>query len=79
MADPTSPSPYSENKKFEPKVKVELNPPRDTLITLEELSKCDGKDNTPQYRSTTQARNTHCAGCAAHPQCLSGLKGKTGG
>lgn len=48
MADPTSPSPYSENKKFEPKVKVELDPPKDTLITLEELSKCDGKAATPR-------------------------------
>ncbi len=42
MADPTSPSPYSENKRFEPKVKVELNPPKDGLISLEELSLCDG-------------------------------------
>ncbi|KAJ9636665.1 hypothetical protein, variant [Exophiala oligosperma] len=50
MADPTSPSPYSENKKFEPKVKVELDPPKDTLITLEELSKCDGTNpDKPTY------------------------------
>lgn len=43
MTDPTSPSPYSENKRFEPKVKVELDPPKETPITLEELSKCDGR------------------------------------
>ncbi len=42
MADPTSPSPYSENKRFEPKVKVELNEPKSDLITYEELSQCDG-------------------------------------
>ncbi|KIX04794.1 uncharacterized protein Z518_05665 [Rhinocladiella mackenziei CBS 650.93] len=42
MADPTSPSPYSEYKRFEPKQKVELNPPKNDLITLEELSQCDG-------------------------------------
>ncbi|KIW52541.1 hypothetical protein PV05_08171 [Exophiala xenobiotica] len=50
MTDPTSPSPYSENKRFEPKVKVELNPPKETLITLEELSKCDGTNpDKPTY------------------------------
>lgn len=42
MADPTSPSPYSENKRFEPKQKVELEPPKDDLITYEELSQHDG-------------------------------------
>ncbi|KIW91159.1 uncharacterized protein Z519_08054 [Cladophialophora bantiana CBS 173.52] len=42
MTDPTSPSPYSENKKFEPKVPVELSPPKNDEISLEELSKCDG-------------------------------------
>ena len=42
MADPTSPSPYSENKRFEPKVPVELNEPKSDEITLEELAKNDG-------------------------------------
>ena len=42
MSDPTSPSPYSENKRFEPKQKVELDPPKDDLITIEELSQCNG-------------------------------------
>lgn len=50
MADPTSPSPYSENKRFEPKVKVELAPPKQDVITLEELSQCDGTNpNKPTY------------------------------
>lgn len=48
MADPTSPSPYSENKKFEPKVPVELNAPKTDEITLDELSKNDGKATPPQ-------------------------------
>jgi hypothetical protein len=43
MADPTTPSPYSENKRFEPKVPVDLNKPVEDLITVEELSQCDGK------------------------------------
>ncbi|ETI21868.1 hypothetical protein G647_05937 [Cladophialophora carrionii CBS 160.54] len=42
MTDPTSPSPYSENKRFEPKVPVELSPPKDDEITLEELAQNDG-------------------------------------
>ncbi|KAK4949926.1 hypothetical protein LTR10_011768 [Elasticomyces elasticus] len=50
MADPTSPSAYSENKRFEPKVKVELAPPKDEEITLEELSQCDGTNpDKPTY------------------------------
>ncbi len=28
--------------KFEPKQPVQLNPPKDDLITLEELAKCNG-------------------------------------
>ena len=28
---------------FEPKQKVELDPPKDDIISLEYLSKCDGK------------------------------------
>jgi hypothetical protein len=31
--------------RFEPKVPVQLDPPKDDLITLEYLSKCDGKTN----------------------------------
>lgn len=50
MADPTSPSPYSENKRFEPKVKVELDTPKQDVISLEELSQCDGTDpSKPTY------------------------------
>ncbi|KAI1616017.1 cytochrome b5-like heme/steroid binding domain-containing protein [Exophiala viscosa] len=50
MADPTSPSAYSENKRFEPKVKVELAEPSDKEITLEELSQCDGSNpDKPTY------------------------------
>ncbi|KAK5305582.1 hypothetical protein LTR99_003126 [Exophiala xenobiotica] len=50
MTDPTSPSSYSENKRFEPKVKIELAEPKDTPITLEELSKCDGTNpDKPTY------------------------------
>lgn len=51
MADPTSPSPYSENKKFEPKIPVELNEPKSDEITLEELSRNDGKATTPLRKS----------------------------
>ncbi|KAJ9607588.1 hypothetical protein H2200_007666 [Cladophialophora chaetospira] len=42
MSDPTSPSPYSENKRFEPKVPIELNEPKRDEITLEELAQNDG-------------------------------------
>lgn len=28
---------------FEPKTKIELDPPKDDIISLEYLSKCDGK------------------------------------
>ncbi|OJJ44804.1 hypothetical protein ASPZODRAFT_18368 [Penicilliopsis zonata CBS 506.65] len=33
-----------EPKSFAPKVPVQLNPPKDDPITVEELSKCDGTD-----------------------------------
>ncbi|KAJ5882128.1 uncharacterized protein N7529_000800 [Penicillium soppii] len=33
-----------EKKRFEPKVPVELDPPKDDPISLEELAKCDGTD-----------------------------------
>jgi hypothetical protein len=42
MADPTSPSPYSENKRFEPKVPIELQAPKSDEISLEELAKNNG-------------------------------------
>ncbi|KAJ4502981.1 hypothetical protein HRR83_009205 [Exophiala dermatitidis] len=42
MTDATSPSPYTENKRFEPKTKVELDPPKDDPIPPEELAQCDG-------------------------------------
>lgn len=51
MADPTSPSPYSENKRFEPKTKVELEPPKNDLISLEELAAHDGTQIWPHYRT----------------------------
>jgi hypothetical protein len=47
MADPTSPSPYSENKRFEPKTKVELEAPKNDLISLEELAGHDGRQIWP--------------------------------
>lgn len=31
--------------KFEPKVAVQLNPPKDDPISVEELAKCDGESN----------------------------------
>lgn len=34
----------SEPKNFAPKVPVQLDPPKDDPITIEELSKCDGSD-----------------------------------
>ncbi|KEF56006.1 uncharacterized protein A1O9_07586 [Exophiala aquamarina CBS 119918] len=50
MADPTSPSPYSENKRFEPKTKVELEPPKDDLMSLEQLAGHDGTNpDKPAY------------------------------
>ncbi|KAJ5787373.1 hypothetical protein N7457_002363 [Penicillium paradoxum] len=33
-----------ESKRFAPKVAVELDPPKDDLISKEELAKCDGSD-----------------------------------
>ena len=44
MADPLlSPRPHTEEKRFEPKQKVELSEPKDDPITYEELAQCDGK------------------------------------
>ncbi|CAG7967683.1 unnamed protein product [Penicillium nalgiovense] len=33
-----------ESKRFEPKVAVQLDPPKDDPISVEELAKCDGTD-----------------------------------
>jgi hypothetical protein len=33
-----------EPKRFEPKVPVQLDPPKDDPISVEELAKCDGED-----------------------------------
>lgn len=38
---------------FEPKTKVELDPPKDDVISLDYLSKCDGKFRLESYSSTT--------------------------
>ena len=38
---------------FEPKTKVELDPPKDDIISLDYLSKCDGKFNFGSHSSTT--------------------------
>ncbi|KAI1121137.1 cytochrome b5-like heme/steroid binding domain-containing protein [Nemania abortiva] len=35
--------------KFEPKVPVKLDPPKDDLITLEELAKADGSEGKKAY------------------------------
>lgn len=37
-------SEQTEKKRFEPKQPVQLDPPKDDPITMEELSKCDGMD-----------------------------------
>lgn len=34
-----------EPKRFEPKVPVQLDPPKDDPISQEELAKCDGKSS----------------------------------
>lgn len=35
--------------KFEPKVPVQLNPPKDDPITMADISKCDGERNKCMY------------------------------
>lgn len=37
---------------FEPKQKVELDPPKDDVISLDYLSKCDGTKQTSSGRDT---------------------------
>jgi len=43
--DPTSPMPHDENpmeKRFQPKQKVELDPPKEDAISEDYLAECDG-------------------------------------
>ena len=43
----------TEKMSFEPKTKVELDPPKDDIISLDYLSKCDGELDFDSYISTT--------------------------
>ena len=53
MTDPLlSPRPHTEEKRFEPKTKVELLEPRDDPMTIEELSQCDGKASSQREHRT---------------------------
>lgn len=38
-----------EPKRFEPKVPVQLDPPKDDPISVEELSKCDGTSQPHEF------------------------------
>jgi len=38
-----NPKKFVTKMSFEPKTKVELDPPKDDIISLDYLSKCDGK------------------------------------
>jgi hypothetical protein len=42
-----------EAKSFTPKQKIELDPPKDDLITYEELSECDGTLRCSKLHSRT--------------------------
>ena len=45
----------TDSGRFAPKVPVQLDPPKDDLITPEELAKCDGTFSAPiQYMETPQ-------------------------
>jgi hypothetical protein len=45
----------TDSGRFAPKVPVQLDPPKDDLITPEELAKCDGTFSAPiQYMETLQ-------------------------
>jgi hypothetical protein len=35
-----------EPRRFEPKVPVQLDPPKDDPISVEDLAKCDGKEDS---------------------------------
>jgi hypothetical protein len=37
---------------FEPKTKIELDPPKDDIISLDYLSKCDGKLSISYYAAS---------------------------
>jgi len=37
---------------FEPKTKIELDPPKDDIISLEYLSKCDGELSRLHYAAS---------------------------
>jgi hypothetical protein len=51
----------TQSKRFEPKVPVQLDPPKDDLISTEELAKCDGK-RTPRSRlARERERRTHAS------------------
>jgi hypothetical protein len=45
--------------KFEPKVPVVLNPPKDDPIEKEYLAKCNGKDSTPLFWSNCRGIRRH--------------------
>jgi predicted heme/steroid binding protein len=52
---------------FEPKTKIELDPPKDDIISLEYLSKCDGKlsdyaGSRSRSLATIQMYYTHSTG-----------------
>lgn len=42
-----------EPKRFEPKVPVQLDPPKDDPISQEELARCDGKFSLPAVSART--------------------------
>jgi hypothetical protein len=47
----------TEKMSFEPKTKVELDPPKNDIISLDYLSKCDGELDFRSYSSTTTYLN----------------------
>ena len=69
-----------EPKSFTPKQPVQLDPPKDDLMTYEELAKCDGK-RTPMFSSFPKSlsfcppipslRHTIKLGKYNHEHCLS--------
>ena len=46
-----------EKMSFEPKTKVELDPPKDDIISLDYLSKCDGELHSGSYSSTVKSEH----------------------
>jgi hypothetical protein len=49
---PYRPSETSQTMSFEPKTKIELDPPKDDVISLDYLSKCDGELDSSQKGHT---------------------------